>query len=487
MVVEGVVEEKEGEEVVGTYMQMVEGEVVRAARRRVADNPEDAGEDNEGEGELIPELVEGLQEDIEVENPDLQDFSNNLQSNEVPIPDVEPGEDFVELPPFETPGGFNDRKGHYHRNYVGQRNPKTPLDYYKLFIDDEIIETFVTNTNVYGRRYVKGWLPGNDSTKTNDTNPTEMKAFIAVILYSGIVQYPSRREMFDKSSKGSAFAKSLFTFVRFNMLVSAWHYIDVTDYHEMDEAEQAEFRSARRFFHVDELAALLTERFRSAFRAGQQMDLDEQGVPWKGRHRCRCYNPAKPFKWHFKIFSLNDSSTGYCVNFYLYQGKSEDRPAGMSATTYPFWKLFISLPELFRNKNHLVVTDNWFTSLFAIRMILESGNHFLGTFRVNRSGFPAIAKFAKSGPNKRDRGDLAQFETTDNHRVYAVSWMDNQPVHMLSSLPTKCMQVKRSVQIPNTNIWNTIQIPCATIIPLYNEGMGGIEYQISSDFHGART
>jgi hypothetical protein len=32
------------------------------------------------------------------------------------------------------------------------------------------------------------------------------------------------------------------------------------------------------------------------------IDIDEQCVPWKQRHECRCYNPAKPEK-NFKIFA----------------------------------------------------------------------------------------------------------------------------------------------------------------------------------------
>jgi hypothetical protein len=36
------------------------------------------------------------------------------------------------------------------------------------------------------------------------------------------------------------------------------------------------------------------------------IDIDEQSVPWKRRHECRCYNPAKPEKLSVQDICLND-------------------------------------------------------------------------------------------------------------------------------------------------------------------------------------
>lgn len=33
-------------------------------------------------------------------------------------------------------------------------------------------------------------------------------------------------------------------------------------------------------------------------RGRGEADIDEQIVPWKGRHRCRFFNPSKPERWH---------------------------------------------------------------------------------------------------------------------------------------------------------------------------------------------
>jgi hypothetical protein len=111
-----------------------------------------------------------------------------------------------------------------------------------------------------------------------------------------------------------------------------------------------------------------------------------------------------------------------------------------------------------------------------MRLVLDSGNHHIGTLRKKRAGIPPLAKFAKSGAGKRDRGDILMHKTEVGGKpVYLSSWMDNKPVMVLSSLESKVFEVDRAVQVRNTNVWNTIKIPAPTIIPLYNEGMGGTD------------
>jgi hypothetical protein len=428
------------------------------------------GEDRDADVEDIPEVIEDDGDDEVAGN--RQGFPYDVVWEESPALDVEPGEPFVEMPPFDNRRHREDLKGHYNRAFVGSFEPVNELDYFQIFFTKEKMQKFVDNTNIYGRKFVKGWRQGN---RVRDTTMNEMMAFFAIIFHTGVIRYPTRTEMFDSSSQGDAFVKSLMNKSRFDMLVSAWHYADVSFYHDMDEEQKLQYRKDHPFYHAEDLMKELAESFMSAWDAGQQADIDEQSVQWKGRHRCRCYNPAKPEKWHFKFQCLNDSSNGYLINFYPYLGKSEPRPPGMSASCFPTYKLFTSHAK-FQNRNHILVTDNWFTSLSSMKLVLDSGNHLIGTVRKKRAGLPPGAKFAKSGPAKRDRGEILVHKTTISEKpVFITSWMDNKPVMVLSSLDTKVHQVVRSVQVRNTNIWNRVEFPAPTIIPLYNEGMGGTD------------
>lgn len=92
------------------------------------------------------------------------------------------------------------------------------------------------------------------------------------------------------------------------MILRAWHY---TDYTGLSAEEIKAFKAEDPFWAVRAFTEALAERCQSVYNPTMMLDIDEQTIPWKGRHKCCCYNPKKPEKWHFKVFSLNDSITGY--------------------------------------------------------------------------------------------------------------------------------------------------------------------------------
>ena len=159
-------------------------------------NPEDAGEDRDAVANDIEEIIESDGED----EGHPQGFPYDTQWEVEDAQDIQPGEEFVDLPPFVN--AHNDRNGHYNRNYVGGLHPVTELDYFEIFFTRETMQRFVDNTNIYRKRFVKGWIPKGDITRAKETNINEMMALFAIIFYSGIVRYPNRNDMFDPSNKG---------------------------------------------------------------------------------------------------------------------------------------------------------------------------------------------------------------------------------------------------------------------------------------------
>jgi hypothetical protein len=116
------------------------------------------------------------------------------------------------------------------------------------------------------------------------------------------------------------------------MILKAWHY---TDYAQYTAEEIVTLKQADPFWPVASLEEDLNVVFGRNYNPGQCVDIDEQCIPWKGRHKCRCYNKSKPIKRHFKVLSINDSRSVYQHGFYLYRGKQENRPANVSASSYP--------------------------------------------------------------------------------------------------------------------------------------------------------
>ena len=113
------------------------------------------------------------------------------------------------------------------------------------------------------------------------------------------------------------------------------------------------------------------------FDPGQDTDVDEGGTSAKCYHVAVQYNKDKPFKWFFKVFCANCSTTQYLFNFYLYRGADADRDKNTPATAYPPIKL-LNHPRL-TNKKHILHVDNWFMTLFLVISMINLGFHINGT------------------------------------------------------------------------------------------------------------
>lgn len=225
----------------------------------------------------------------------------------------------------------------------------SPLDHLRLFITEEMMESFVTATNAYGNmRAVRGW---------KDTHLAEFQSFLGIIVHLGIITYPSRKHIWSTGPMGSHFVRQIMTKHRFDILLKCWRFVDYSQYTDLQIALH---KQTDPFWVVTSFCEQLSRNFEAMWTPGQFIDIDEQCIPWKGRHKCRCYNPNKPEKWHFKVYSLNCSRTGYQVNFHLYRGKAENRPEGISATSFPCQKLLQN--EKYHHRNYIMFTDNWINS-----------------------------------------------------------------------------------------------------------------------------
>lgn len=96
------------------------------------------------------------------------------------------------------------------------------------------------------------------------------------------------------------------------------------------------------------------------------------------------YNPHKPNKFHFKVYGLNCSTTGYLFSFYLYRGVREVRSQNILASNYHVHEL--TKNEYIHNKNYVLITDNYFTSAESILRMRNIGIYQFGTMKVNKLG-----------------------------------------------------------------------------------------------------
>jgi hypothetical protein len=123
------------------------------------------------------------------------------------------------------------------------------------------------------------------------------------------------------------------------------HFLLYTGYHKLDEdlsttivrsnRTQKTFRNIKRNLHLnnsDHLDAneklykvrpyveVLNKKFQQFGILHHHLSIDEQMIPYRGRHSCKMFIFGKPVKFGYKSWTIT-SSNGYVYGFEIYSGK----------------------------------------------------------------------------------------------------------------------------------------------------------------------
>lgn len=268
--------------------------------------------------------------------------------------------------------------------------------------------------------------------------------------------------------------------------------LNCCDHWNLTEAEFQRRQKGNVFWQMDELLQECNSSSQAYFRLGHRIDVDEAVIPWKGKHKARCYNSKKPYKFHFKKFMLNDAATGYNYNFYYYGGKGEARPADVPATTWPVVKLMSTTDTNLENKNHMVALDNWFTSSRTHAWLASRGFVAVGTVGPKKLhpqtaarplGFPNAGIFKKSTTRAKGayvvhKGKM-HIDGARAAECYVTAWQDTSPVHILSTYPPVRRTCTRKVKVDGVFVEG--EWPQPSVVHHYNISMKG------TDLHDQRV
>jgi hypothetical protein len=221
--------------------------------------------------EVLPAVNVEIWEEIEMKEPLANEFDRRGNAiNNTMIPN------------------FKGRDCGHQNLPTGVKEKNRPLGFFMLFFCNIVVSTFVASTNAYATASKK--------KKWVTLNPKTFMSFIAVILFMGYVKLPARPMYWSKSELGQPFPQRMISARRFESILSCLHWRYVP------EVEKAAAKLADPFWSVAGFVEQLAENSRKYWILDQFMDIDEMSIYFKGKHKCRCYNPNKPEKWHFKAF-----------------------------------------------------------------------------------------------------------------------------------------------------------------------------------------
>ena len=356
---------------------------------------------------------------------------------------------------------------------------RTAWQFINLFFGQDDWERLCTYTNLaatsmprhHGKMRLQRWKP---------VSLKEMKMFFAISSFLGVVKIQSRKEAWSRTSIfGQQFLHGCMSLARFEAIVSCLHYED--SWSMGDEALKAA-NEHDCFWQVHGLVDHVTRQAKIYWQMGRKISVDEAVIPFKGRHKGRCYNPSKPAKYHFKTYAMNDAGTGYQYHSYFYRGKSEARPAEIPATMWPVQTMVMQSPDI-HNAGHVLVTDNWYTQPQLAQFLKSKGIETVGTCKINSlsivtptrpTGFPRAGIFKAKYGGKKDRGWSTVHETTIGHcAYYLTSWQDKKGVYILSTYAPSEGTCYRKVKMGRK--WTEQKLRRPSVVRHYNAGMGGTD------------
>lgn len=285
---------------------------------------------------------------------------------------------------------------------------KTPYDFYKLMVSDELINYIVIETN----RYAQQCKQKNTSQKSRiikwvDTNSEEIEKFLGIIVWMGLFHLPSIQAYWQKSFLYYNKIRSLMSRNRFQLLLKTIHFNNNEDV------------VVNRLHKIKPLIDKLLIAFQAAVVPQDELCIDETLVPFRGRLSFRQYIKNKRHKFGIKLFKLCVNK-GYTYNLSVYCGTEKNE--GQSVATGVVFSLINDLLD----KGRTLYTDNYYTSVALAHALLRRNTYLVGTLRTNRKLNPkeVITK-------KLKKGETVSAES--NTGVVVLKWKDKRDVLVLST------------------------------------------------------
>ena len=345
-------------------------------------------------------------------------------------------------PKFElSPKSDQDRNVEVLSNQLGD---KSEFEIFSMLFDDDLLSLIQSESEKYAHQ----------NNRLDFRLPLYLlKRFIGFLILSGYHSFP-REEMFWETAEDAGlllvrqgFSRNQYRSIKRNI-------------HLADNSQNA---NSDKMYKVRQFIEALNQKFQQFGITETHLSIDEQMVPYFGRHSSKMFIRNKPIRFGFKLWCLC-SSTGFLYKCIPYCGKSEflDPNLGLGGSVVAELVSVIPKPE-----EHEVYFDNFFTSHSLLMHLHSMKICATGTVREQR-----LQKCSLDPMGKAERG-AHDWAFDPNGKVLAVKWKDNANVCIASNFTgiEPIQPVKRFSQSQK----KYVNVPQPYMIRTYNHCMGGVD------------
>lgn len=343
---------------------------------------------------------------------------------------------------------------------IGEAKDVTsPIESWNLLLDENILNTIVTCTNIYIDTISGNFQRERDANKTE---LSEIKAFIGLLYLCGIHKssHVHVRDLWRTDGMGLEIFHRTMSHNRFLFLIRCIRFDDVRD------------RQIRK--EVDKLAPIryvfdsFVHNCQKLYIPGSYVTIDEKLEPFRGRCSFRQYMPKKPARYGIKIFALVDARTFYTCKLEVYTGTQPQGPYHVNNSSVEVVKRLTENLNSGRN----VTVDNWYTSYELAKYLLQKNITLVGTIRKNKREIPK------------------EFVNNKNRKVHSSLFAFQKDMTLVSYVPKKNKFVNLLSTMHNDDAIDqtTGEAKKPEIITFYNLTKGAVDVvdQMSAAYSTAR-
>ena len=281
------------------------------------------------------------------------------------------------IPPSENRTGSRNILHQRAGPHTSTRN-LTPLEVFKKFLSIEIITQIVRFTNQKAEKTYRAYNathPAAEPLVWEKVTSTEIYSFIGLLITAGANNsstdpveemwksnsYPLYRATFSRSR-----FKSILRFIRFD-----------------DSNTRRQRLEVDKIAPISDIWKMMNENLYKFYKPTENLTIDEQLFPYRGRTRFTQYIPSKPAKYGIKIWWICDAETKFPLQGNIYTGKS-----GNIREKAQGERVVKELAVFYKNSGRNICMDNFFTTLPVTKFLLGWNLTVVGTLKKNKPYIP---------------------------------------------------------------------------------------------------
>jgi hypothetical protein len=329
----------------------------------------------------------------ELENSDDSDDGEATAESQAPEGENDScfyGKDGTVWQKKEPPSTIRIRQHNVMRFRAGPKvQTSIPIEVFKRFFTENISFVIINETNRHARQVTQEWNEKHPTSKQrewSDLTSTELDAFIGILLAMGV----SHNNMQKASVLWHTDSLPIF-----RAAMSYNRFIVLTKYIRFDDSRTRAFRQQTdKAAPIRDIWNFLNENLAKNYEPHENVTIDEQLFPYRGRTKFTQFIPSKPAKYGIKVWWACDAKTKYPLQGKLYTGKN----AGAEREVNQGENVLLDLSKKYTNSGRTIVADNFFTTLEGAKRLAQIGLAYVGTIRANKRCLPEAMKKKSSRP-----------------------------------------------------------------------------------------